>query len=911
MPQKRLSPLLLLFFGCAFCIDLQAQSVFGKQVQVRYTDLTMIEMLLDLERQSGVAFYYDPAVLPYYRLSIDVGTVTLYECLTKMMSSQNVSFLAKGDEGIMIVRKGKISKEYLEKVIKRVDSGQMELPGFLKPFQVTASVGTETGSKAPAEVRLRFADAQSLEALPGLSTELNPGAKTCASDVEGYCTWTLQPGTYQVKGKMLGYRELELTLYVYSTGSTEVAMEQRLQNLQEVVVQANQLGNKAANNTTGIEALSAREMKELPSFGGEADVIKSLAVLPGVSSAGEGTSGFSVRGGNVDQNLVLQGNLPFLNASHALGFYSVFNPDVVGNITLYKGDIPARYGGRLSSVLDVELKTPDFSAWHGQLSGSTIAARASIEGPIMPNRVAIVMGARRSYSDWLLRSASLPDVRSSSAWFGDAVTKVLWRISDRTSLSLEGIYARDFFRYGSTFGYEWNTRAGGATLKHALSKRLFLEGHYGVSNLENVYFDLVGTGAFRLSGGMDIKKAHLHTKYVASDRSTLLVGVQWNSALSSAQILAPGSTNSAVLGRRVRGQNGTEVAAFAEGDLKITKKINLKPGLRLVQYAQIGAGAAQLYEPGLIDNEHVIDSVVYTAGQRMAEYNSLEPRLALSYQISQNSSVKMSYNRVRQFLHLISNTIGTTPADVWQPSTRYIKPQVGDNFSIGWARNMPERKREINVEAFYKWSENVPTYKDFAQLLLKEHLETELIAGEMQSYGAEFSYRKSAGRLQYQCAYTWSRVWQRAIAPNPIESVNQGQWFRGYLDQPHQVTLFGKYLRNPSNYVTATVTFRTGKPFSAPSSGYGWQQLVIPYYDARNNERIPNYHRLDIGYTFDQSKRALKGLKYIFQLSLYNVYGRDNALSVFFRRNSSGRPSAYQFAPIGTPIPSAQLTFLL
>lgn len=915
----RFSVFLLLMVGAYF--KLEAQSVFSKNVQVRYIDMTLIEMLIDLEKQSGVAFYYDPSVLPYYKLSFDFGSLTLYEALTKMVANQNVTFLAKGEEGIMIVKKGKVTREYIEKVIRRVDSGQMELPDFLKPYQLVIEVGqSSSSSKLPVPVSLRFLDKQSLEGLVGLSIQFNvmpEGVKPedlqtkAVSDVNGKAVFSLAPGKYFGIGKMLGYRDLELTLNVLGAGIAEISMEQRLQNLQEVVVQGNKQSDQVRNGVTGIETLSTREMKELPTFGGEADVVKSLSILPGVSNQGEGTSGFSVRGGNVDQNLVLQGSLPFLNSSHALGFYSVFNPDVVGNITLYKGDIPARYGGKLSSVLDVELKTPDFSGWKGQLSASTIAGKVSAEGPIVKNKLAVVAGVRRSYSDWLLKTAKLPDVKQSSAWFGDVVTKLQWRISERTSVVAEGLYASDFFRYSRSFGYDWTTLAGGITLKQAFSTKLFLEGHYGISNLENNYFDEEIGRQFKLKGGMDIRKGHAHAKYVASENCTILTGIQYWNSIGKEQNLEPRG-NSVLMSKNAQGAQGSEWAVFAEGDIKLANgKLGIKPGLRFVQYHQYGPGYRQNYEPGVIDQNRVIDSTFYGSNEPMASYQSLEPRFALSYQLTEQSAVKLSYNRIQQFVHLISNTIGATPADVWQPSTQYIEPQIADNFAIGFAQNLNQSKTELNIEAFYKLTDRVPTYRDFAELLLNDHLETEIIHGEMKSYGAELSMRENKGRFSYQASYTWSRVFQRAVSPDPVLSINEGAWFRGLLDQPHQAVLFGKWLRNPSNYFTATFTYRTGRPFSAPRSGFVWEETVIPYFDGRNNVRLPEYHRLDIGYTYDQSVSKINGLRYILQFSIYNVYARDNALSIYFRRNQNGRPTAYQFSPIGSAIPSIQLTFLL
>jgi hypothetical protein len=899
---------LICFFGV---IDLAAQAALSKNVEVNYTELTLIEMLIDMEKQTGVEFYYDPNVLPYYKLSFDLGTVTLFEALDKMLASNNVTFLGKGDNGLIICRKNNLNRSYLNSVIKRVDAGSMKLPDFLLPYDVSVEIGSQATNEL-ANVQINFVDKQTREALIGVSILIEQTKEQSASSLLGACNFKLKPGTYICKGRLIGYRDLNLTLTVKGSGKAEVELEQRLQNLGEVVIQGNQQGNKVENNSTGIEVLSSKEMKALPTFAGEADVIKSLSILPGVSSAGEGTSGFSVRGGNTDQNLVLQDNLPFYNTSHVLGFFSIFNPDLVSNITLYKGDIPAQYGGRLSSVLDVELKTPDFSGWHGSLTGGMIAAKTAIEGPIIKNKVALLFGGRTSYSDWLLRSAKLPEVKASSGSFNDAVAKLNIRFSDRVMAIVEGIYADDYFRYGTSFGYGWSTKGTTATLTYAATEKLFLEANYGLSKLKNQYFDQTKTISFQLDGGLLSQKGHLHMKYALNNHVKLHGGVQVLQTFGDDQNLQPNDASSIVLSRNVEGDNGRESAVFAEGEIKITSRFQLKLGVRGVIFEQLGDSQQFVYTSGKpLTKEWIVDTIQFEKGEVMARYFGIEPRVSMSYKINESVALKASYNRINQFNHLISNTIGATPADVWQPSTAFIGPQVGDNFAVGWAKNWLKRKEDLSVELFYKWATGVPAYKDFSKLLLNDHIETELIAGDLKSYGAEVSFRKQKGRLNGWFSYTYSRVFQRAISPFSNESINNGAWFRGLLDQPHQASVYAKWLRNPSNYFTATFTYRTGKPFSAPRSGFEWNNIVVPYFEARNNLRIPDYHRFDIGYTYDQSQSKLKGLRWILQLSIYNVYSRQNPLSVFFKRNPNGTPSAYQFSPIGAAIPSVQLTFIL
>ncbi|MEO6039319.1 MAG: TonB-dependent receptor, partial [Saprospiraceae bacterium] len=357
-------------------------------------------------------------------------------------------------------------------------------------------------------------------------------------------------------------------------------------------------------------------------------------------------------------------------------------------------------------------------------------------------------------------------------------------------------------------------------------------------------------------------------------------------------------------------ENGAEYAIFLSDKFRISGRLSLDAGLRYSYFRSLGPNQVFSYEPNTPLTEATItDSISIGANQPSQTYGGPEPRISLNFKLNAEQNIKLSYNRLRQYLHLISNTTAATPADIWQPSNRYIKPQISDSYSAGWFFTPENHRWETSVELFYRNTAHVPAYEDFASLLLNDHLETELIDGKQNSYGSEFLYRKNEGRWTGWLGYTYSRVWQQARSPYPALSVNRGEWFPANFDQPHQVIMFAKYAINPALFWTFNFTYRTGRPVTAPLSGYQVGTVVIPNYESRNNLRIPDYHRMDVGLTLDKTKSKLSGLKWTLNLSVYNIYGRKNAFSVYFKRDKKGLPKAYQLAVVGSVIPAANLVF--
>ena len=904
-----------LFSGCLPVLFLPlatfGQKIFSLEITGDYRDATMIEMFIDLEKHYPIRFYYDPGILPYYKVGYDCKGRNLYNLLQTLLPQHNLTCVAARENGIVICRKTDMNANYITALLKKWDENRIELPEFLTPLELERQTGTPPASNAATvTVEGVVNDEQSKEPVPGAVIRIDSVNGGAATDRFGKFKLSLPPGEHLLTVGFLGYRDARIRLHAYQSGGIEIPMQVRALELAAVEIQGNKAANKQTAVATGVELLSTQTIKDLPSFMGESDVIKSLLVLPGVSTVGEGSSGFNVRGGNVDQNLVLQDELPFFNTSHVLGFFSIFNPDLVRSTTLYKGHIPAQFGGRVASVLDVKLRDGNFSEWHGAAGTGLASGKVSVEGPILKNRLSILAGARSSYSDWMLKLAKLPDVKSSSAWFNDLNAKISLRCGKNGTLSAGAHRSEDYFRFAQQFGYRWKTTGADFSWRQTWGNAVVTSLTGAAGKLQNAYFQPEGPGAFELGNGLEFRTAHAQVSLLSFARHEIQAGAQWNRNNSLPQSLRPHGSGSGVLPRKTQQENGEELAFYAGDEFKISEKIGLYAGLRYSAFRTLGPNTVLLYEPGVPYSEETIaDTLFFGKNEASQTYGGFEPRVSLNIRLDAQHAIKFSYNRLRQYMHLISNTTAATPTDIWQPANRYLRPQVSDSYNAGWFFTKDNKRWETSLEVFYRNTEDVPAYKDFAELLLNEHLETELIAGRQRSYGAECLYRKNEGRWTGWLSYTWSHVWQQAESPYPALSINRGDWFPSSFDQPNQVTLFAKYAINPALYWTFNFTYRTGRPVAAPVNGYQVGNVLVPNFSDRNNLRIPDYHRLDIGFTIDKTKSKLTGLKWTLNLSVYNAYGRKNPFSVYFKRDRKGLPKAYQLAVIGSVIPAANLTF--
>jgi hypothetical protein len=887
---------------------LQAQqvSIFDLPITGSYVERPLPEILSDLESRYPVKFYYIPEKIPFYPITLDFTGQPFFQIMKKLLDGSVLTFSKWSANEIVLVPNGSLNKAFVETMIGKWKTGDWKPPVLESIVEKSFSFGDPSSlPSGKVTVKGTLTDDESNEPIIGATVLIRETGQGQASDADGAFQFKLPPGKYTLQINYISYQSQLNYLSMYADGVLPVRLISIPQQLNEVLIRAQTIQRGAQGANLGVERLSAKTIRELPTLMGEADVIKSLQTLPGVTNAGEGVAGYNVRGGNIDQNLVLQDDAPLFNSAHALGFFSIFNADAVDQVNLYKGHIPAQFGGRLSSVLDVQLKDASMRKWSGKGSVGVIASRLLLEGPIKKDKLSILIGARQSYFGWALSQSYNDQVLKSKAGFNDAVVKLTWRINSKNTFRVTGFTSRDNFRYGTNFGYNWKNYQLSSlwTIIHSDHFSTKIHASFGSYRAEQNVPE--GNNAFALRNGLNTLKFKVDNLLSIGNVHALHFGIESNMYFAQPESIRPLGNISVILPEQVRKDNGRETALYVQDEITVSDKISLSLGARFSYYQNLGPRTVWYYQAGQPREEFTVqDSAFFGAGKVIKTYGGLEPRASIKFGISDRSSFKASYNRLRQYIHLTSNTVAPTPVDVWQASNLYIPPQIADQYSVGWFLDGKDKKWETSLEVYYKPVKNLLEYKNLPQLILNRRLETELLAGIGRAYGAEFSIHKTQGKFTGWFTYTYSRSLVKVAGKTTDETVNQGKWYRSNFDKPNQINVIGRIQINPTNSFSFTFTYSTGRPISVPISSYRLNNVVLANFSDRNQYRIPDYHRLDIAYTIDNRQSRLKGLRGSFSLSLYNAYGHANPFSVFFRRGDNGRPSAFQLAVVGTVIPA-------
>ncbi len=741
-------------------------------------------------------------------------------------------------------------------------------------------------------------EAASNETLIGVTIAV-PDLKTGATTNEyGFFSLTLPEGDYRIVVSYIGFKEVTQTLALNQDLRLNFQLEEEAEQLDEVIVMEDVEKTDIRTPQMSVNSMSAETIKKIPVILGEADVLKSILLLPGVTNAGEGASGFNVRGGAVDQNLILLDEAIIFNSSHLFGFFSVFNPDAIKDIKLYKGGIPARYGGRVSSVLDIFQKEGNSKQLKINGGIGLVASRLLIEGPIIKDKAAFLVGGRGSYAHLFLPLFDL----DNTAYFYDLNTKLSYNINDRNSIYLSGYFGRDVFGISESFVNTYGNSVGNIRWNHLFSDKLF-------SNLSLIYsdyyyglkLDFVG---FNWNSGIKNFNLKYDFKHYVSDILQINYGINNVYYSFNPGKIEPSNTESGILAEQLTQKYANEFAAYIDFEHDVTRKLSLGYGLRFSNFIRLGQDQLNVYQnniPVVFDPLQLIyreaqPISVINPGRKgnLATFNYFEPRVSLAYSINDNSSIKASYTRLAQYLHLLSNTNSPTPLDVWTPSGPFVKPQLLDQFAMGYFKNISGGDYSIETEVFYKAIQNRIDYIDGANLIANNAIETVILNGEARAYGLELLIRKNEGKFQGWLAYTLSKSEQRTPGrtsnvdngrSNLETGINFGQWYNTPFDKTHDISLFGSYDLNETWSFNTNFIYQTGQPTNYPIGQFEFQGLTVPYYGLRNKERLPNYHRIDVSATLSPRKNATRKVQGEWVFSIYNIYNRQNAASINFRRN--------------------------
>jgi hypothetical protein len=679
-------------------------------------------------------------------------------------------------------------------------------------------------------------------------------------------------------------------------------MSEKNFELDGVVVMSDEPDRNVRNPITGVTKLTTRELKAIPAFLGEADIFKGLQLLPGVSSMGEGTSGINVRGAKADQNLLLMNEALVLSSNHALGFLSGFNTDVTETFTLYKGNLPATFGGRAGSALNILMRPGSKESWQGQLGLGTSNGKILLEGPVLKDKVSVIFGGRISNVNWLLNQARDLDIQNSKLNFYDGYLGINWDLGKGHVLEANTLVTGDNFQFSDQFGYDWSNRVSTLRYKGIVGENISLTGLIADGNFDNAFYDPEGVDAARVENGMRYQQGKFSATW-ATENLALTAGLEGIYYRGKPERISPFDEESAIQAGQVGKERGMEYSGFVSLEYELGENTGFVAGLRYAGYSQLGPDTVYQYNPNApISADEITGEVPYASGT-IQSYSGLEPRFSLRQNLNSTLSLKLSYARLYQYIQSVSNTFGPTPIDLWQLSTTYIPPQRSDNFSLGVFKNSKDNTWEYSIDAFYRSSVNQVEYRDFAQIFLNPHMETELVFGQGEAYGAEFLIKKNLGILTGWLAYTYSRSLFRSQSSFEEEQINGNEWFPSNYDQPHEVNFILSRKMYPRGLLNLSINYSTGRPVSAVTASYILNGgLLVPDYSRRNQYRIPDYFRVDLSYTVEKvfSKKGDS-----LNFSIYNLLGRRNAYSVFWRKDGDSQDlRPYRLAILGSIFPS-------
>ena len=734
-------------------------------------------------------------------------------------------------------------------------------------------------------------DSSNNESLIGVNIVIKSLKSSVISNEYGFYSITLPKGTYIFTVSSQGFQTTETTIILDKNFKNNFSIAPSEEILEEVIISEKTRTN-IRKAEMSVNKLSIATIKRMPVVLGEVDVIKSILLLPGVTNAGEAASGFNVRGGGADQNLILLDEATIFNSSHVFGFFSVFNPDAIKDLKLYKGGIPSRYGGRASSVLDIYQKEGNNKRFELNGGIGLISSRLLAEGPIVKDKASFLIGGRASYAHIFLKL--IPEQENNSAYFYDLNTKVSYKLSDNDSFYLSGYFGRDVFSLNKTFTNTYGNTTANLRWNHLFSDKLF-------SNLSLIYsdyfyglkLDFVG---FKWDSGIKNFNLKYDFKNYISEKFKLNYGVNGIYYDFNPGEIRPAYANSGIIYKQLDKKYAFEPALYLEAEQKVNEKLSLMYGMRYSMFYRLGQSTINTYlnnnpvnfnqDAQVYESATPTGSVFYKSNETIASFDNLEPRFAASYSFSDTKSVKVSYNRMVQYLQLVTNTSSPTPLDVWTPSDNFISPQIADQVAIGYFTNFKDDDYSLEIESFYKIVKNRIDYIDGANLVANEALEQVILNGQLRAYGLELMLRKNTGKLNGWISYTLSRSEQQTPGRNSMETgINNGKWYSSAFDKLHNVAVTGSYNLNKKWTFGANFIMQSGQPVTYPNGQYTYFGITVPSYGERNQDRLPAFHHLDISATLTPRKNFNRKWKGEWVFSVYNLYNRRNAASIAFQQN--------------------------
>lgn len=757
-----------------------------------------------------------------------------------------------------------------------------------------------------------LSDATNHTPLIGATIYLVENQIATTTDAKGAYTLKAPKGTYTLQVEYIGYETKQIPISLARNTVQNLSLNPHAEQLHELIITQNSKTVDVKKPEMSVNKLTVQEIKKMPVVMGEVDVLKSILQLPGITNAGEGASGFNVRGGSAGQNLILLDDVSILSSSHLFGFFSVFNADVVQDIKLYKGGIPSRYGTRASSVLEVKQRTGDKENFKAQGGIGLISSRLSLEGPIIKDKLSYLIAGRTSYAHLFLKLAN----NDNAAYFYDLNTKLSYEINPNNTLSFSGYFGRDVFRFKDALNNQFGSTAFNLNWNHEFHDDL--SGKASLSYTH--YFYELALDFVKFDWKSDIKTTNFKydlTHYV-QDGLALKYGLSAIQHTFNPGELKPNSEDSAVNYLKLQGKKALENGLYVEVEQQLTSKLTFNYGIRYSSFHRYGPETIQNYQNnqavdydpllGIYTVATPIGAASYTRNQNIINFNDWEPRLSAAYAWGTEQSIKASFTQMTQYLHLISNTAAPTPLDIWTPSGTYIKPEKVNQWAVGYFKNFFNNQYTLEAESYYKEGKNTIDYIDGADLIANDALERVLLTGSSRSYGLELLLRKNSGKWNGWIAYTLSKSEQRTPGRTALEpGINNGQWYRTPFDKTHDFSLVANYDWNAKWSFGLGFALQSGRPVSYPEGQFEYLENRIPYFGDRNQQSLPFYHHLDVSATYTPTQNKKWQGEWVF--SIYNLYNRKNAASISFRESDViGKNEAVKLSLFGI-IPSVSYNF--
>ena len=895
------SSLLVILFIVS-CHSVMAQQKLDVRVNNVKEGSPVIDFFETIGQDHNLKFFYLEEWLQHFKMRPEFEGKTLNEMLQLLLRDSDVKYVFLYDYAVIFFKDPARDLKRDELIISAITKK-------IKVDEVIIGNPSQFDPGKKITIQGKVFDERNGAGLSGVLININELGIHSATDERGQYKFILPQGRYAIGFNQFNYEEKLLDVSLYDNGQLNVEMSENPITLQEVVISDQVITNMRISQSS----IKMTELKRVPAFLGIPDIIKQIQTQAGVSTVSEASSGFNVRGGGTDQNLILFDGVPVFNTVHALGFFTAFNTESINQATFYKGGIPAEFGGRVSSVLNLISKEGDYDKWGGSGGIGLITSDLTLGGPVKKDTSSLIFSFRSSYSDWVLNllKTRFREIQNGSVFFYDGSLKYTHKINSNNKFTFSAYASHDEFALANDTINQWQTLATSLRYDHTANNNISYSiglslGQYGYRVTENdppTAFNLnykITYPAFKIDfnqeGLLHKRSFGFHTTFYDFQPGELL----------------PASENSNVVPAIMPHERSSEMAVYFNETFNWTEHLSVDAGLRVSLYTRLGSATSYQYRAGEPrEPKNTIDSTVYNAGEIVKMYVGPEPRLSLRYMLNQQSSLKLGFNRMYQYVHLISNTASATPVDIWQMSDDYFRPQRCDLISIGYFRNWQKKNNdyEASIEGFYKNIKNILDFKDGANLILNPQLETALLNGISKAYGIELAVSKFKGRLLGGVNYTYSRSFRKVDGAFSSETINEGAWYPSNYDQPHIVNLNWRYNLTRKVFFTGTFTYHTGRPVSLPRGAYMIDNTVVSDFSERNNYRIPDYHRLDIALVIEGSNRIKKSWEGNWTISIYNVYGRKNPYSVFFSNAGGGVLKPYRLSLIGTAVPSVTYRF--